>query len=65
MKILYIVLTILLVLLSFFVIAIGFKTAEGAPQECVAVGLACFLAILARIAQAAGHNFKQDIKKDL
>jgi hypothetical protein len=50
------VLTILLVVISFVVLFFGMSVSEGAPQEAVVVGLCCFLAILARIAQAESHQ---------
>lgn len=56
MKYFYLVLMVILILVAFAVVVMGFSSAQGAPQEAVVVGLACFFGILARIAQAAAHN---------
>ncbi|MBK8623051.1 MAG: hypothetical protein IPN79_15175 [Saprospiraceae bacterium] len=49
--------TVILIVIAFLVLIGGFATASGAPQEAVSVSLACFFAILARIAQSsAQHN---------
>jgi len=56
MKTFYLILMTLLILVSFAVIIMGFSSAQGAPQEAVVAGIACFLGINARIAQAAAHD---------
>ena len=58
MKTVYLVLMVALIVLAFTVLLVGLTTSSGAPQEAVAAGLGCFLAILARMAQAAAHNSK-------
>lgn len=45
-----------LVVLSILLLIGGFLSAQSAPQEAVVVGGCCFLGILARIAQASGHQ---------
>ena len=56
----------LLILLSLGVLFAGINQAGSAPQEAVAVGAACFVAILARIAQAAAHHaINQEKEKSL
>jgi len=48
----------ILVVLAIFVVGSGLGSSSSAPQEAVVAGMGCFLAILARIAQAAAHNTK-------
>ena len=58
MKTFYLILSFILIFLAIGEVALGFLTAQSAPQECVTVGSGCFIAILARIAQAAAHDCK-------
>jgi len=58
MKIFYLTLMSILVVLAIFVVGSGLGSSSSAPQEAVVAGMGCFLAILARIAQAAAHNTK-------
>lgn len=50
------VLSIILVILALAVLGLGLVNAKSAPQEAVAAAIACFLGIMARVAQAAGHH---------
>lgn len=48
--------SIILVVLSIVVVGGGMFVSQSAPQESVVVALGCFVAILARIAQATAHH---------
>ena len=50
------ILTVLLISVAILALLGGMSAALGAPQEAVVCALACFIAILARIAQAAAHH---------
>ena len=56
MKSVYTILMACLIGLSLGVLFTGLDKAESAPQQAVIVGGACFVAILARMAQAAAHH---------
>ena len=64
MKSVYTILMALLILLSLGFLFGGLNEAESAPQEAVVVGGACFVAILARIAQAAAHHAIKQEKEE-
>jgi len=58
MKTFYLILMTLLIIVAVGIIAVVYGLGTGAPQEAAAAGLGCFVAILARMAQAAAHNCK-------
>jgi energy-coupling factor transporter transmembrane protein EcfT len=55
-KVFYSILTFLLISVAILALVGGMSEATGAPQEAVVCAFACFVAILARIAQAAAHH---------
>ena len=59
MKILLYVVAGLLIVLSLATVLIGLAGAAGAPQEAVVAGLACWFAILARIAQSGAQSMNK------
>lgn len=54
------ILSVILVLVSLVVLFDGMSMAGSAPQQTVAVAQACFVAILARLAQASGHHLEKN-----
>lgn len=51
------ILSVILVIIAIGMFVTEMASAESAPQQAVAAGNACFIAILARLAQASGHHF--------
>ena len=58
MKTFYLVLMTILIVIAIIFVLGGLAEANGAPQEAATAGIGCFIAILARIAQAAAHERK-------
>ncbi|MDB4524158.1 hypothetical protein N9208_04500 [Akkermansiaceae bacterium] len=56
MKVVYSILTFLLISVAILALVGGLSGATNTPQEAVVCAFACFIAILARIAQAAAHH---------
>ena len=54
------ILSALLVLGAVLLFVMEMAAATTAPQQAVAAGQACFIGILARIAQASAHNLGGD-----
>lgn len=50
------ILSAILVIFSLLTLQFGIGGTNGAPQEAAAAGIACALAIFARIAQATQHH---------
>ena len=51
--------TTILLVLSILVFGVGMFTSESAPQQGAAAGMACFIAIIARMAQANAHHYSK------
>jgi len=58
MKTFYFILAGLLILMAISNLILSYYLAKVATQETSALLLSCFLALLARISQAAAHNSK-------
>jgi len=56
-------LSVILVIIAIGMFVVEMASATGAPQQAVAAGNACFIGILARLAQASGHHFDKAEKK--
>lgn len=54
-------LSVVLVVIAFLILLVGYTAEASAPQQAVFVAGACFFGILARLAQAAAYH--GDIKK--